>query len=59
MLYIEPSNLFSISEANRYFSNIVKNVDSKNDAVIIKNNKPVYAIIDIEKYRTKIMQQQE
>ena len=40
MLCIEPSNLFSISEANRNFSNIAKNVDSKNDAVIIKNNKP-------------------
>ena len=59
MLCIEPSNLFSISEANRNFSNIAKNVDSKNDTVIIKNNKPVYAVIDIEKYQTIIKQQQE
>ena len=59
MLCIEPSNLFSISEANRNFSNIAKNVDSKNDAVIIKNNKPVYAVIDIEKYQTIIKLQQE
>lgn len=58
-MLVELRNLFSISEANRNFSNITKQVDEANDVIIIKNNKPSYVVIDIARYRELLQHEQE
>lgn len=58
-MLVKLQNLFSISEANRNFSNITKQVDEANDVIIIKNNKPSYVVIDIARYRKLLQHEQE
>jgi len=43
---INIDNLVSISEANQNFSKIARLVDEKGSAVILKNNKPRYVLIE-------------
>lgn len=43
----DTNQLISMSEANQNFSKVVKIVDNFGKAVIQKNNKPKYLIIDI------------
>ena len=39
---------FSISQANQNFSKIARTVDKNGEAIILKNNKPRYIVIDLE-----------
>ena len=41
--------MVSMSEAKQDFGRVTKIVDKNGQAVVIKNNKPRYIIIDIEK----------
>ena len=43
---VNIDNLVSISEANQNFSKIARLVDKKGSAVILKNNKPRYVLIE-------------
>ena len=43
---INLKNLVSISEANQNFSKIARLVDENGAAVILKNNKPRYVLIE-------------
>lgn len=43
---ININNLVSISEANQNFSKVAKMVDENGAAVILKNNKPRYVLIE-------------
>ncbi|MGM0380260.1 MAG: type II toxin-antitoxin system Phd/YefM family antitoxin [Bacillota bacterium] len=43
---VNIDNLVSISEANQNFSKIARLVDEKGSAVILKNNKPRYVLIE-------------
>ena len=43
---ININNLVSISEANQNFSKIARMVDENGAAVILKNNKPRYVLIE-------------
>ena len=43
---ININNLVSISEANQNFSKIARMVDENGVAVILKNNKPRYVLIE-------------
>lgn len=43
---ININNLVSISEANQNFSKVARMVDEKGAAVILKNNKPRYVLIE-------------
>ena len=43
---INMNNLVSISEANQNFSKIARLVDENGAAVILKNNKPKYVLIE-------------
>ncbi len=45
-MYINSSTIFSMTDANRNFTNIAHTVDTLGEAVIFKNNKPRYLIID-------------
>jgi antitoxin Phd len=43
---ININNLVSISEANQNFSKVARMVDENGAAVILKNNKPRYVVIE-------------
>ncbi len=43
---VNIDNLVSISEANQNFSKIARLVDEKGSAIILKNNKPRYVLIE-------------
>ena len=47
-MMIDTDNMVSMTEANQNFSNVVHTVDKNGMAVILKNNKPKYKLIDIE-----------
>ena len=45
---IDLNNLVSITEANQNFSRVARLVDEKGAAVILKNNKPKYVVIEYD-----------
>ena len=49
-MLVNVNNLVSISEANQNFSKVARMVDEKGAAVILKNNKPRYVLIDYSKF---------
>ena len=49
-MMIDTSALVSISEANQNFSRVARLVDEQGAAVILKNNKPRYAVVDFSEY---------
>lgn len=52
---INLENLVPITEANRNFSKVARMVDSQGAAVILKNNKPKYVLVD---YNTLVQEEQ-
>lgn len=48
MMQINLENLVPISEANQNFSKVARIVDSKGTAVILKNNKPKYVLVEYD-----------
>ena len=47
-MFVDTNTMFSMTQANQNFSAISRTVDKKGQAVILKNNKPKYMVIDIE-----------
>ncbi len=47
---IETSTLVPMTEANQNFSKVVRLVDEEGLAVILKNNKPRYIVVNFEEY---------
>lgn len=47
-MYINTDTIFSMTQANQNFSSVARTVDSKGEAVVFKNNKPKYLIVDME-----------
>ncbi len=45
-MLIETRNMISMTEANQNFSRVARMVDEKGSAIIMKNNKPRYLIVD-------------
>ena len=45
---INTNQIITMTEANRNFSKAVKVTDKNGTAVIFKNNRPKYALIDLE-----------
>lgn len=50
---ININNLVSISEANQNFSRVARLVDEKGAAVILKNNKPRYVLIEYSQLKNE------
>ncbi len=48
-MLINTNTIFSMTQANQNFSAVARTVDSKGEAVVFKNNKPKYLILDMEK----------
>lgn len=49
-MMINTDALIAITDANQNFSKVVHLVDEKGAAVILKNNKPRYAVVDFTEY---------
>ena len=47
---INTKNLVSITEANQNFSKVARLVDEQGTAVILKNNKPKYVLIEYSEF---------
>lgn len=48
-MMINTNTIYSMTQANQNFSKIAKTVDAAGEAVVFKNNKPKYLVLDIEK----------
>lgn len=49
-MMVDTKNLVPMTEANQNFSRVVRMVDESGLAVILKNNKPRYIVIDFSEY---------
>jgi len=47
-MQIDSETIVSATEANQNFSNVTRIVEKKGKAVIFKNNRPRYMVIDME-----------
>lgn len=47
---VETNTLVPMTEANQNFSKVTRLVDEEGLAVILKNNKPRYIVVDFEEY---------
>ena len=47
-MMIDTKTMFSMTQANQNFSVVARSVDRNGEAVILKNNKPKYLVIDME-----------
>ena len=48
LMLIDTKNIVSMTEANQNFSKVARLVDDNGSAIILKNNKPRYLIVDFE-----------
>lgn len=58
-MLIDTRNIVSMTEANQNFSKVAKLVDQNGSAVIMKNNKPRYLIVDFSEAETMTMASNE
>ena len=47
---IDTNTIVSVTEANQNFSKVVRTVDESGLAVILRNNKPRYVVVDFDEY---------
>ncbi len=47
-MYINTDTFFSMTQANQNFSSVARTVDKMGEAVVFKNNKPKYLIVDMD-----------
>lgn len=58
-MLIDTRNIVSMTEANQNFSKVAKLVDQNGSAVIMKNNKPRYLIVDFSEAEKMTMASNE
>lgn len=51
-MMVNTNYLVPMTEANQNFSRVVRIVDESGMAVILKNNKPRYVVVDFDEYDT-------
>ena len=47
-MMINTDTMFSMTQANQNFSAVARSVDRNGEAVLLKNNKPKYLVIDMK-----------
>ena len=47
-MYINTETIFSMTQANQNFSVVARAVDREGEAVVFKNNKPKYLVVNME-----------
>lgn len=50
MMMVDTNILVPMTDANQNFSKVVRLVDEQGMAVILKNNKPKYVVVDFSEY---------
>ena len=48
-MLIDSNTIFSMTQANQNFSRIARTADKEGKAVVFKNNKPKYMVIDLDR----------
>ena len=48
-MYINTDTIFSMTQANQNFSAIARAADRNGEAVVFKNNRPKYLVVNMEK----------
>lgn len=51
-MMVNTDYLVPMTEANQNFSKVARTVDESGMAVILKNNKPRYVVVDFDEYDT-------
>ena len=51
-MMVNTNLLVPMTDANQNFSKVVRMVDEDGMAVILKNNKPRYVVVDFDEYNT-------
>ena len=49
-MMVNTDYLLPMTEANQNFSKVVRTVDENGMAIILKNNKPRYVVVDFDEY---------
>ncbi len=47
-MIINTDTIFSMTQANQNFSAVVRSVDKNGEAVVFRNNKPKYLVVDMD-----------
>ena len=47
-MYINTETIFSMTQANQNFSVVARAADREGEAVVFKNNKPKYLVVNME-----------
>ena len=47
-MLINTETMFSMTQANQNFSTVARTVDRAGEAMILRNNKPKYLVVDVE-----------
>ena len=47
-MLINTDNIFSMTQANQNFSVVARAVDREGEAIVFKNNKPKYLVVNLE-----------
>lgn len=47
-MFIDTNTIYSMTQANQNFSSVARSVDKNGEAVVFKNNRPKYLVIDVE-----------
>ena len=47
-MYINTDTIFSMTQANQNFSAVARVVDRNGEAVVFKNNRPKYLVVNME-----------
>mgnify|MGYP002623272876 CR=1 FL=1 len=47
-MYINTDAIFSMTQANQNFSAVARTVDRNGEAVVFKNNRPKYLVVNLE-----------
>ena len=48
-MLINTENIFSMTEANQNFSAVARVADREGEAIVFKNNRPKYVVVNVEK----------
>lgn len=56
---IDTDNLVSLTEANRNFSKVARLVDESGSAIILKNNRPRYVVLEFSQIQSEQSAQSE
>ena len=50
-MYIDTDTIFSMTQANQNFSAVARAADDRGEAVVFRNNKPKFLVVDLENNR--------